>query len=224
MTSTCKKCENPTDCDCQCDLNSVPYITQNVLATMGGLGLTAGGLTLNISSNGLLAHVGNAMMGAGISTAYQGIEKTIKKKRYNGIVFCVDAAFGAANNTLTEGIYVAGDVLIIRIAQCTAREIVMFGKRHFTIGIITGAVSGITTKITSEIKGCVIREKKWSCFGKTLDQNGKENGTATSWIGNTVLGSFYGIFNIVVTGLLNCSCQIVPKWNICRYRSNKSTL
>ena len=69
-------CKCSWRCDCKCNINSAADVTQKALATAGGIGLAVGGLALTIFSGGLLIPVGGAMMGAGISSTFQGVRKS----------------------------------------------------------------------------------------------------------------------------------------------------
>ena len=96
LKDNCKNCESRLRCDCQCNIGGVADVAQKVLTTTVGVGAFAGGLALTIVTGGLAIPVGGALMGAGVSTAYQGVEKSIRKERINAKGLVVDAAFGAA--------------------------------------------------------------------------------------------------------------------------------
>jgi len=188
-----KYCRDRISCDCECNINGAADVTQKVLATAGGVGLAVGGLALTIFSGGLLIPVGGAMMGAGISSTYQGVEKTIKNERINGAGFCADVAFGAVTGVLTGGVGAAGEAVAANVVKQGAKEVAMVGAKKLAIRTAAGAVAGVTSKAVDEIKACTTTDKKWSDFGKTLDQNGEENGTATSWAMSAVVGGLGGV-------------------------------
>ena len=51
----------------------------------------------------------------------------------------------------------------------------------------------VTSKALDEVKVCATTEKSWSDFGKTLNQDGQENGTAASWIMSAAVGGLGGV-------------------------------
>ena len=75
---------------------------QKALTTIAGAGAFFGGLALTIVTGGLAVPVGGALMGAGMSTAYQGVEKSIKKEKIVAKGLALDAAFGAATGKFSS--------------------------------------------------------------------------------------------------------------------------
>jgi hypothetical protein len=188
-----QECKNRVSCDCQCNINGINDIAQKAFATVGGIGLAVGGLALTVFSGGLLIPVGGAMMGAGISSTFQGVEKTIKNERISGTGYCADVAFGAVTGVLTGGIGAAGEAVATNVAKQGAKEVVKVGAKKLVIRTAAGGIAGITSKAVDEVKMCTTTDKKWSDFGKTLDKNGEENGTATSWAMSAVVGGLGGV-------------------------------
>ena len=190
-----KNCENRLRCDCECNVNGAADVTQKALASVGGVGLVIGGLALTILSGGWLIPIGGAMMGAGISSTYQGVEKSIKKERISGVDFCADVAFDAATGVLTGGIGAAGETVAAKVVQQGAKEVVKAGAKKLAIRTAAGAVAGVASKVVDETKECLTTDKKWSQFGQTLDENGEVSGTGTfvSWATSTVVGGLGGV-------------------------------
>ncbi|CAF1664566.1 unnamed protein product, partial [Adineta ricciae] len=102
-------CTNRWQCDCQCNVNGDADIAQKSIAIVGGFGLAIGGLALAICTGGLGAVlIGGSMLGAGISSTWNGAEKAIKQERISGKEYVADVAFGAATGVVTGGVGVAG--------------------------------------------------------------------------------------------------------------------
>jgi hypothetical protein len=123
----------------------------------------------------------NKFKGAGISSAYQGIEKTIKKERLNTVEFVADVGFGATSGVLTGGIGSVGEVVASNVAKAGAK----IGFR-----VLSGALAGMGSKVVNEIKEIATTEKKLKNFGQTLDKDGNVNkaGTIISWVSSATVG------------------------------------
>jgi hypothetical protein len=184
-----KDCEDPTNCSCECNENDVIGAVTKAGAVVGEIGAAAGGLALAILSGGLLIPVGGALMGAGISSAYQGVEKTIKHERIKGV------GFGAVTGVLTGGIGASGELIAAKVAQQGAKTFAVAGAKKLAVRTATGVVAGVVSKVVDETKECTTTDKKWSDFGQTVDENGKVKGTATatSWAISAVVGGLGGI-------------------------------
>jgi len=117
-----------------------------------------------------------------VSSAYQGIEKSITYERMNGKEWVTDISFGAVTGVFTGG---AG-----AIGESVATNVVKTGAK---IGIRVGAgvVAGVGSKAITEVKEIATTDKKLEDFGKTLDSTGEVNKTATavSWISSGVVGA-----------------------------------
>ncbi|CAF3559406.1 unnamed protein product [Rotaria sp. Silwood1] len=71
---------------------------------------------------------------------------------------------------------------------CGAKEVTKAGAKKLAVRAASGIVTGVTTKAIDEVKQCSTTNKKWSNYGKSLDENGKENGTTVSWITSAIVG------------------------------------
>ena len=180
----CNSCENKAKCDCKCNLNRALDVTQKVLATIAGAGMAAGGLALTILSGGLAIPIGGALMGAGISSAYQGINKSVKQERIDVSEYLIDVSFGALTGVFTGGIGAAGEVVASTVAKQGAKEVTKQAAKQLCVRAVAGGVAGVASKAVDEVKQCATTEKKLSEFGK-------DNNTSVSWIlsaGTGVLG------------------------------------
>jgi hypothetical protein len=97
--SSLMKCE----CDCSRNTNNNLDILGKVAAITAGVGMTAAGIALTVTSGGLAVLGGGLLLGAGISSSYQGIENSIKKKEINLKNFATDVAFGALTGAMSGG-------------------------------------------------------------------------------------------------------------------------
>ncbi|CAF3881946.1 unnamed protein product, partial [Rotaria sp. Silwood1] len=106
------RCQNRWTCDCQCNVNGSADTAQKTLAFGGGAALAIGGLALAICTGGLGAVlVGGAMLGAGVSSTWNGAEKAIKRERINGKTYVADVAFGAVTGIATGGVDAASETI-----------------------------------------------------------------------------------------------------------------
>ncbi len=130
-----------------------------------------------------------------MSSAYQGIEMSIKGERMNGKEWMADVGFGAVTGVFTGG---AG-----AIGESVATNVVKTGAK---IGIRVGAgvVAGVGSKAITEVKEIATADKKFEDFGKTLDSKGEVNKTATavSWISSGFVGAV-GVFSSQVSSRMS---------------------
>ncbi|CAF3651856.1 unnamed protein product [Rotaria sp. Silwood1] len=207
ICNACKKgrhrsCENEWQCDCQCNVNGSADITQKSLAIVGGTALAVGGLAFTICTGGLGAVIiGGGMLGAGISSTWNGAEKAIKGERINGKTYIADVAFGAVTGVATGGVGAAGETIATNVVKQGAKEVVKAGAQKLAVRATTGIVTGVTAKAIDEVKQCSTNDKKWSDYGKTFDENGEEKGTAASWITSAAVGGLGGVSSHVSSNL-----------------------
>jgi hypothetical protein len=194
ICSECKngrhsKCESEWSCDCKCNIGTGADAIQKIAAVEGGALLAIGGIAFTVCTGGLGAVlVGGAMLGAGISSAWNGTEKIIKKERMDGKSYVANVAFGAVAGAATGGIGAGGEV----VATNVTKEVAKVGLTKLAVRTGTGAVAGLASKAIDEVKVCSTTDKKWSDFGKNLDENGNENGTAMSWVMGAAVGGALG--------------------------------
>lgn len=183
------KCESSWSCDCKCNVGNGADVVQKVAAIDGGILLAAGGIALTVCTGGLGAIlVGGAMLGAGVSSVWNGAEKTIKEERMDGGSYAANVAFGAVTGAATGGIGAGGEV----VATNVTKEVAKVGLTKLAVRTGTGAVAGLASKTIDEVRQCSTTDKKWSDFGKTLDEHGNENGTAMSWVMGAAVGGALG--------------------------------
>ncbi|CAF1267297.1 unnamed protein product [Adineta steineri] len=186
-------CENDWQCDCECNVNGAADVTQKTLAIGGGVALAVGGIALTIATGGLAAVLfGGVMAGAGISSTFNGAEKAIRRKRIDGKGYAADVAVGAVTGVLTGGMGAAGEVIAANAAKQVAAEGLKIGATKLAVRAATGAVTGVAAKAMDEVKQCSTTDKKWKDYGKSFDENGKQNGTATAWIASAAVGGLGG--------------------------------
>ena len=120
-------------------------------------------------------------IGAGISSAYQGIEKSITGERMHAGEYATDVSFGAITGVITGGAGTIGESVAANVAKQGAK-----------VGIraATGVVAGVSAKALSEVKECTTTDKKFEHFGQMLDSQGNVNvaGTVASWTSSGVVG------------------------------------
>ncbi len=190
--NNCEKCQDRKNCKCKCNSNKALDITQKTLAITGGLAAAIGGLSLTILSGGLAAPlVGGILIGAGVSSTIQGVEKAYKKQEINGLEFIADVGFGALTGVFTGGIGAAGEAVAATVIKQGAKETIKAAAKQLAVRGVAGGVAGVTSRTITEIKECTLNEKEWSDFGKKLDEKGNEKGTISSWVmsaGTGVIG------------------------------------
>lgn len=181
------QCSNKISCNCKCNIGGLADVTQKGLALTTGFAMAAGGLVLTLGTGGLAIPLGGSLMGAGISSAYQSIEKTIKGERINGAEYCLDVGFSAVTGVLTGGIGASGEVI-----AATATKV---GAQKLAIRATTGVVTGVASKVIEEVKVCSTAEKNWSDFGKVVDEGGNTSvkGTAAAWAVSMAAGLVGGV-------------------------------
>lgn len=178
-------CCDKKNCPCKCNEKSSSDVVEKTLATLGGVAMAIGGIAVTLSSagfGGIL--VGSALLGSGVSSAYQGIEKSIKHEKLNATSYVTDLVFGAATGIMSGGIGAIGETLATNVAKTV---IVRSGA---------GAVAGLGSKAINEVKEIVTTDKKLSEFGQTLDENQKPLGfgaTFTSWLTSAAVGALGGV-------------------------------
>ena len=183
------KCESAWSCDCKCNVGNGADVAQKVAAIDGGILLAAGGIALTVCTGGLGAIlIGGAMLGAGVSSVWNGAEKTLKEERMNGASYAANVAFGAVTGAATGGIGAGGEV----VATNVTKEVAKVGLTKLAVRTSAGAVAGLASKTIDEVRMCSTADKQWSDFGKSLDENGKENGTAMSWVMGAAVGGALG--------------------------------
>ena len=182
----CEKCESRLRCNCKCNINNASDITQKVasiavggIAALGGLGMTllTGGLVPTII-------VGGALMGAGISSTFKGIEKVVKNERIDMVDYIADVGIGALTGVFTGGFGAAGETLAANVAKEGIKTLALRG--------VTGGVTGLTAKALNEVKECTVNDKKWSDFGQEIDEKGNNKGTFSAWLISAGTGIFGG--------------------------------
>ncbi len=121
-------------------------------------------------------------IGGGLSSVYQGIEKSITGKRINAGTYVADVGFGAFTGVFTGGAGAIGESVATNVAKVSAKIAIRAG---------TGLAVGVGAKAITEVKECATAEKKWQDFGKTLDSTGNVNvaGTVVSWASSGVVGA-----------------------------------
>lgn len=178
-------CSDKANCPCKCNSNNSTDIKQKVLATFGGAAMAVGGVALTVSTGGIGGVLlGGALLGSGVSSAYQGVEKTIKNERLSAKSYVTDIVFGATTGLLSGGVGAVGEAIASNVAKTV---IVRSGA---------GAVAGVGSKVVNEIKEIATTDKKLSDFGKTLDENGKPldtGATVASWVISAAVGAAGGI-------------------------------
>ena len=188
-----KYCDSKWKCDCDCNIGGVADTTQKGLAIGGGAVLAIGGIALTIFTGGLGAVLaGGVMLGAGISSTWNGAEKAIKKERINGKTYVADVAFGAVTGIATGGIGAAGETIAANVVKQGAKEVAKAGAKKLVIRAATGVATGVVAKTIDEVKQCSTTEKKFSDFGKSFDANGNESGTVTAWATSALVGGLGG--------------------------------
>jgi hypothetical protein len=173
-------------------VGGVADIVEKTSVIIAGVALTAGGIFLTISTIGLAAPVGGALVGAGISSTYHGIEKAINKERIDAISYCADVGFGAITGAATGGIGAVGETVATHVLKQGAKEVAKAGVKKLAVRAAAGAVSGVVSKAIDEVKQCSTNDKKWSDYGKSFDKDGNADGTATAWITSGFLGGLGG--------------------------------
>lgn len=183
------KCESAWSCHCKCNVGNGADVAQKVAAIDGGILLAAGGIALTVCTGGLGGIlVGGAMLGAGISSVWNGAEKTLKDERMDGASYAANVAFGAVTGAATGGIGAGGEV----VATNVTKEVAKVGLTKLAVRTGAGTVAGLTSKAIDEVRMCSTAGKHWSDFGKSLDENGKDNGTAMSWVMGAAVGGALG--------------------------------
>ena len=61
-------------------MNGFADVTQKIAAGLGGIALAAGGVAITVASGGLAVPIGGAMMGAGLSSAFQVYLKILNNR------------------------------------------------------------------------------------------------------------------------------------------------
>ncbi|CAF2594333.1 unnamed protein product [Rotaria sp. Silwood2] len=197
-----KSCENEWQCDCKCNIGGGADVTQKTLAIAGGTALAVGGLALTICTGGLGAVlIGGAMLGAGVSSTWNGAEKAIKGERIDGTTYVADVAFGAVTGVATGGVGAAGETIATNVVKQGAKEVAKAGAKKLAVRATTGIVTGVTAKAIDEVKQCSTTDKKWSDYGKSFDQYGSENGSVASWITSAAVGGLGGASSHVSSNL-----------------------
>ncbi|CAF1520466.1 unnamed protein product [Adineta steineri] len=205
-------CENDWQCDCECNVNGAADVTQKTLAIGGGVALAVGGIALTIATGGLAAVLfGGVMAGAGFSSTFNGAEKAIRGKRINGKGYAADVAFGAVTGVLTGGVGAAGEVIAANTVKQVAAQGVKAGAAKLAVRATTGVVTGVAAKAIDEVKQCSTTTKKWKDYGKTFDENGEQNGTATAWIASAAVGGLGGASTHVSSNLTKAVASGIGK-------------
>lgn len=154
-------CQNKWCCDCECNVNGGADVTQKGLAIGGGAALVIGGLALTICTGGLGAIlVGGAMLGAGVSSTFNGAEKAVKGERINGKTYVADVAFGAVTGVVTGGMGAAGETIAANVVKQGAKEVAKAGAKKLAVRATTGLVTGVASKAIEEVKQCSTTDKK----------------------------------------------------------------
>lgn len=143
------------------------------------------------------------MKGAGISSAYQGIEKSYTGKRIDPKEYVADVSFGAVTGVFTGGAGAIGESVAANAAKQGAKIAIRAG---------TGVAVGVGSKAITEVKECGTNEKKWKDFSKTLDSNGNVNnaGTAVSWASSGVVG-IIGVGSSQIASKLSQGANVVKE-------------
>ncbi|CAF1204627.1 unnamed protein product [Adineta steineri] len=207
-----KSCENEWQCDCDCNVNGAADITQKSLAIGGGVALAVGGIALTVATGGLAAiFIGGAMAGAGVSSTFNGAEKAIRRKRIDGKGYAADVAFGAVTGVATGGMGAAGEVVAANTVKQVAAQGVKAGAAKLAVRATTGVVTGVAAKAIDEVKQCSTTDKEWKDYGKSFDENGKQNGTATAWIASAAVGGLGGASTHISSNLTKSVASGVGK-------------
>lgn len=91
-------------CNCSCHKHSLAdYIEKSIAATAGLLTIIAG-LATTLSSFGIAATAGGALIGGGISSAMLALEKAFTNERLKLNEYAAEVGFGAAIGAATNGI------------------------------------------------------------------------------------------------------------------------
>ena len=151
------------------------------------------------------------MLGAGISSTWNGAEKLIKQERINGKTYFVDVAFGAVTGVATGGMGAAGETIAANVVRQGAKEVAKAGAKKLAIRTATGIATGVVAKAVDEVKQCSTTDKKFSDFGKSLDENGKENGTVTAWATSAFIGGLGGASSHLSSNLTKQASNGVAK-------------
>lgn len=224
ICDNCKKsqhneCEDRSKCSCECNKNKTRQHVAKGLATVGGLASVVGGLFLTIGTGGLALPIaiplGGAFMGAGFSSTYQGISKTINKKDLKASEYFLDVGFGTVTGVATGGIGSLGELAVANVAKEGAVQVV----KSLGIRAVTGIVSGTAAKAVDEVKQCATTDKQWSDYGKTLDKDGNytASGTVASWASSAIAGSLGGAAtqlsssasNVLSSGLQKAGARVL---------------
>ena len=186
-------CRSEWKCDCKCRVGCFADVVQKGLACTAGIGVGVGGIALTVATGGLAALlIGGVMAGAGISSAWNGTEKVIKRERINGKSYAWNVVFGAATGLVTGGMGVGGEAIATNVVKSSATEFAKVGAQKLALRTAAGAVSGVAAKTIDEVKECSTTDKKWKDFGKSFNSNGEENGTAVAWICSIATGGLGG--------------------------------
>jgi hypothetical protein len=135
-------CENTWQCDCECNVNGGADLAQKTLAITGGAALAMGGLVLTIFTFGLgPICIGGAMLGAGVSSTWNGAEKAIRNERINVKSYAADVAFGAITGVATGGVGAVGGTVTTNVVKQGAKEVGKAGVQKFAVQAVIRAVA-----------------------------------------------------------------------------------
>merc|ERR1711962_1836970 len=146
MCSNCKnrsgsshsECESPSWCTCDCNVGGAHDVAQKTAAIGGGAASIVGGILLTIFTGGWGGFLAAGVaLGAGISSATNGITSAALKEKMNAASYFIDTTVGAAGGAMTGG---AGGVAS-NLAAKTGVKIAVGAGLGAVAGTATGAIA-----------------------------------------------------------------------------------
>ena len=141
-------CDDPDDCTCTCQEDSVDTFAKGFLSIVGGVAAITGGVALTVATGGLgavgiaAAVGGSALTGVGATAAIHPVAKKINGERMTGKDYVKDVVIGGTIGAVTGPIGMGGASVTTSIASKVGTEGVKQGAVKLGCRAAVGAVSG----------------------------------------------------------------------------------
>ena len=150
-------CDDPDDCTCTCQEDSVDTFAKGFLSIVGGVAAITGGVALTVATGGLgavgiaAAVGGSALTGVGATAAIHPVAKKMSGERMTGKDYAKNVAIGGTIGAVTGPIGLGCTSVTTAIASKVGTEVGKQGTVKFFCRTAVGAVSGATSSVIQEV-------------------------------------------------------------------------